>query len=68
MSRLSRITFAFFLLLPAATLLAQDEATEVDPKYTWDLTEIYPSLEAWEQARDEVLASRGTQGYARQQR
>jgi oligoendopeptidase F len=57
MSRLSRITFAFFLLLPAATLLAQDEATEVDPKYTWDLTEIYPSLEAWEQARDEVLAS-----------
>jgi oligoendopeptidase F len=46
-----------FLLIPGATLLAQDEATEVDPKYTWDLTELYPSLEAWEQAREEVLAS-----------
>ena len=58
MSRLFRTIFISFLLLPTATLLAQgDEATEVDPKYTWDLTEIYPSLDAWEQARDEVLAS-----------
>ena len=57
MSRFARITFVFFLLVPAVTLLAQDEASEVDPKYTWDLTEIYPSLDAWEQARDEVLAS-----------
>jgi oligoendopeptidase F len=58
MSRLIRTIFMFFLLLPTATLLAQDdEATEVDPKYTWDLTEIYPSLEAWVEARDEVLAS-----------
>ena len=57
MSRFTRITFFFVLLIPAATLLAQDEASEVDPKYTWDLTEIYPSLEAWEQAREEVLAS-----------
>jgi oligoendopeptidase F len=57
MSRLTRITFVFFLLLPAASLLAQDDATEVDPQYTWDLTEIYPSLDAWEQAREEVLAS-----------
>ena len=57
MSRLFRTTFVFLLLIPAATLLAQDAATEVDPKYTWDLTELYPSVEAWEQARDEVLAS-----------
>ncbi len=58
MSRLVRTIFMSFLLLPTATLLAQDdEATEVDPKYTWDLTEIYPSLEAWVEARDEVLAS-----------
>jgi oligoendopeptidase F len=57
MSRLFRTIFLFFLLIPTAMTLAQDEATEVDPKYTWDLTEIYPSLEAWEQARDEVLAS-----------
>ena len=32
------------------------EAAEIDPKYTWDLTELYPSVEAWEQARDEVMA------------
>ncbi len=57
MGRLFRTTFVMFLLIPAATLLAQDDATEVDPQYTLDLTEIYPSLEAWEQARDEVLAS-----------
>ena len=58
MSRLFRTIFLFFLLLPTATLFAQDdEASEVDPKYTWDLTEIYPSLEAWVEARDEVLAS-----------
>jgi len=56
MSRLFRITLLIFLLIPGTTLLAQDEATEVDPQYTWDLTEIYPNLEAWEQARDEVLA------------
>ena len=57
MSRLFHITFVLFLLVPTAIVLAQDEAAEVDPKYTWDLTELYPSVEAWEQARDEVLAS-----------
>ena len=57
MSRFYRTTLLVFLMSPAATLLAQDGAIEVDPQYTWDLTEIYPSLEAWELARDEVLAS-----------
>ena len=38
-------------------LQAQDDAVEVDPKYNWDLTEIYPTVKAWEQARDEVLES-----------
>jgi oligoendopeptidase F len=73
MGRFYRTTLLFFLMSPAATLLAQDDATEVDPQYTWDLTEIYPSLEAWEQARDEVLASfeeiearRGTLGNSAQ--
>lgn len=56
MSYLIRTTCVLFLLLPAA-LPAQEEGGEVDPRYTWDLTEIYPNLEAWEQAREEVLAS-----------
>ena len=57
MNRFVRTACIFFLLISSAAPLAQEEATEVDPKYTWDLTEIYPTLEAWEQARDEVLAS-----------
>jgi oligoendopeptidase F len=57
MKRFIRTTCVLFLLVPSANLIAQEEATEVDPKYTWDLTEIYPSLDAWVQARDEVLAS-----------
>ena len=39
MSRLFRTTLLIFLLIPATTLLAQDEATEVDPRYTWDQQE-----------------------------
>ena len=27
-----------------------------DPKYTWDLAELYPSVEAWEAARQGVMA------------
>ena len=35
----------------------EDEANEpVDPEYTWDLGDIYPTVEAWNQARDEVMA------------
>ena len=40
-----------WLILAGATV-AEDA---VDPKYTWDLTEIYPTVDAWEQARDEVM-------------
>lgn len=57
MSRFLCNTCLFLLLIPATALLAQDGAKDVDPKYTWDLTEIYPSVEAWDQAREEVLAS-----------
>jgi oligoendopeptidase F len=45
----------FFVALPVSNGLAQDD-TAVDPKYTWDLTELYPTVEAWNQAREEVLA------------
>lgn len=37
------------------TAFAQDEES-VDPKYTWDLTELFPSIDAWNEAREEVLA------------
>ncbi len=41
--------------LPVSTGLAQDDAA-LDPKYTWDLTEFYPTVDAWNEAREEVLA------------
>ncbi|MFQ5888635.1 MAG: oligoendopeptidase F [Gemmatimonadota bacterium] len=33
------------------------ERPRTDPAYTWDLTHLYPSVESWEQARQEVLAA-----------
>ena len=41
-------------LFYAGFVTAEDSAEPVDPKYTWDLTEIYPTVEAWREARDEV--------------
>jgi oligoendopeptidase F len=40
-------------LIPATA--AEEAAEAADPKYTWDLTEIYPTVEAWERARDEAM-------------
>jgi oligoendopeptidase F len=37
-------------------VVAQDEVA-VDPKDTWDLSDIYPSVDAWNEARDEVMAA-----------
>ncbi|MDH3266088.1 MAG: oligoendopeptidase F family protein, partial [Gammaproteobacteria bacterium] len=55
-----RLLVALALLAAAFSVgFAQDEAAEetaVDPRYTWDLTELYPSVDAWNQAREEVLA------------
>ena len=53
---------------------AEEEAPAVDPKLTWDLTEIYASEEEWNTAREEVLAEmeniiayRGTLGESAEQ-
>ena len=35
---------------------AQEDARAADSRYTWDLSELYPSVEAWNAAREEVLA------------
>jgi len=49
--------------------LAQNESADVDPAYSWDLTELYPTVAAWEEARIDVMskfeqieARRGTLG------
>ncbi len=45
----------FVAALPLCSVVA-DEDPVVDPRYTWDLTELFPSVEAWNEAREEVLA------------
>jgi oligoendopeptidase F len=50
------ITLAAALLVAFPAISFAQEEPEVDPKYTWDLTELYPTVEAWNQAREEVLA------------
>ena len=69
MPRLINAVFMVSILILAGHGFAQEAAEEVDPKYTWDLTEIYPSVEAWEEARNAVMvkfesieARRGTLG------
>jgi oligoendopeptidase F len=46
---------AMFATLPLAGLADADEAA-ADPKYTWDLTDLYPTVDDWNRAREEVLA------------
>jgi oligoendopeptidase F len=55
---MKRVTYALLAgawLIFANGAIAKESAETVDPKYTWDLSEIYPSVEAWEQAREDVL-------------
>jgi len=54
MQRLTYALLAGAWLILAGSAFAEDDAEPIDPKYTWDLTEIYPSVEVWEKARDEV--------------
>jgi oligoendopeptidase F len=42
-------------LILAGVTPAEESARAVDAKYTWDLTEIYPSVEAWDAAREGVM-------------
>jgi oligoendopeptidase F len=46
---------ALVVALPVHDVFAEEESA-VDPQYTWDLTELFPSIEAWNEAREEVLA------------
>ena len=51
----SKLILAASLLLCHLSL-AQEDVSEVDPKYTWDLTELFASTEEWGAARNEVIA------------
>jgi oligoendopeptidase F len=55
MARIALAALTIFSLLFTFPLSAQENAP-ADPAHTWDLTEIYPSPEAWEQDRQAVIA------------
>ncbi len=55
MQRITCSLLAATLLLLGTTASSKEETKAVDSKYTWDLTEIYPTVEAWEQARDDAM-------------
>jgi oligoendopeptidase F len=47
--------FAMAVALAAVALVRADEAP-VDAKYTWNLADLYPSADAWAQAKDAAVA------------
>jgi oligoendopeptidase F len=55
-----RALIAILLMLPLLSAAqpgpAEQTAAAPDPKYTWDLEELYPSPQAWEAARKKVMA------------
>lgn len=48
------LAVALFAFVGTTALAKEDRA--VDPQATWDLTELYPTVEAWNTAREEVTA------------
>ncbi len=52
---MSRFALLSVALLCIGNVSAQDTAATVDPGYTWDLTGLYPSVEHWNDAREQVL-------------
>ena len=51
------VTFLAGALLAAGAVGAQQATDTVDPRYRWDLSALYPSVESWNEAREEVLAN-----------
>ncbi len=55
MTELRRLAALGLVLASGMGVAAEDGA--VDERYTWDLTELYPTEAAWNEAREEVMAS-----------
>ncbi len=51
------LPLAAALLLFVAGLACADSETSPDPQATWNLEALFPSVDAWNKAREEVLAS-----------
>ena len=55
MSKLLLPLLAVFILFAPPSAIADDLA-EADPQATWDLTDLFPSVDAWNNAREAVMA------------
>jgi len=44
-----------FILFASPSAIA-DDSVELDPQATWDLTDLFPSVDAWNSAREAVMA------------
>lgn len=69
MHRITASLAAAALLAVCAVSAAERQSEKPDPAHTWDLTELFPTKEAWDAAREQVLtdlqkidARRGTLG------
>jgi len=60
MTLFKKTLIAVSMVLLSSLSFAAEEARKVDPKYTWDLTELYPSVTAWEAARENAMAKAGS--------
>lgn len=56
MRRIEYFLVTTLLILASNVSLAQQKQS-VDPKYTWDLTELFTTVDAWEAARQQVLTN-----------
>ena len=50
MKRVTHALLAGACLIIASMSMAEESTEAVDPKYTWDLTESYPTVEVWNNA------------------
>ena len=58
---LKQLMASMAIAVVAATAVAQQqERDQIPARYTWDLTQIYPSDEAWRAAKDQFAAKMGT--------
>ncbi len=62
--RLARLAAALALALAAAPATAR-ERSEIPDKYKWNLSDLYPSVEAWKAAREDLTRRVGALGQHR---
>ncbi|MBT4101743.1 MAG: hypothetical protein HOE86_29080, partial [Gemmatimonadetes bacterium] len=54
---MNRLLYALLCSVLAGSLCAaEDEVVPADPQHVWDLTDLYPDVDAWSADREAVIA------------